>query len=81
MEQKNFIDYNTVKEEPIEKIFQFAIIQKIQFGSHLLKTMTYIETQVTLQDNLWQYFVEPEEFSFLTLSPEHLDDINPAAII
>ena len=29
--------------------------------------MKYTETQVTLQDNLWQYFVEPKEFSFLKL--------------
>ena len=31
--------------------------------------MTCIETQVSLQDNLWQFFIEPEEFSFLNMSP------------
>ena len=31
--------------------------------------MTYIETQVSLMDTLWQFFVEAVEFSMLDLNP------------
>ena len=31
-----------------------------------------IETRVSLQDNLWQYFVEPEEFSILNTNSNKL---------
>lgn len=31
---------------------------------------SFIETQVTLKDDLWQFFVSPNEFSFLNLSPK-----------
>ena len=32
--------------------------------------MNVIETQVSLQDNLWQYFVEPNEFSILNFNTQ-----------
>ena len=38
-------------------------------GQKLYIEASFIETQVTLKDDLWQFFVSPNEFSFLNLSP------------
>ena len=68
LELKNFIDYQKVKTEPLQKFRQSKLSAAFYLENPSIKFMKFTETQVTLQDNLWQYFVEPEEFSFLTFS-------------
>ena len=73
----------TVKEEPIEKLIMLTMSEFIDLKKPKMINLTYIETQVALLDNLWQYFVEPEEISFLTLSPvrNYLDTSIPGTIL
>ena len=58
-EVTNFIDYQTVKDDPIDKMAQINASVKIDPLKTSFGRMDYQETRVELQDNLWQYFVEP----------------------
>lgn len=70
LEQKNFIDFATVKDEPIESLVQLKFAQALDPKLNVQKQVKYTEMRVTLQDSLWQYFVEPNELSFLTPSEQ-----------
>ena len=70
-EVKNFIDYNSVGGEIIKRMALETFLTPIATSAQqkLYIEASYIETQVTLKDDLWQFFVSPNEFSFLNLSP------------
>ena len=71
VEVKNFINYKKIETDLVKQVAiasnAFGLSYEDKFYSS--KRMSYIETQVSLQDKLWQYFVEPDEFSMLNLSP------------
>ena len=84
-EIKNFIDYRKVGGETIQKFSKIQIVKNLgdlpedeETGYHkhffymiaiISLKANLIETQVSLQDNLWQFFVQPHDFSFLNFNP------------
>lgn len=67
MDQQNFIEYSDVKDEPLEKLVKIAFM--LNLNKRSTKLLTYIENRVELHDSIWQYFVEPIEYTFLSLNP------------
>ena len=77
-EAKNFIDYREVKENPIERTIQMQYTQELDVNEYVFNLMTYIETQVSLQDSVMsQFFLEPNELSFLNVNPNYIQSSGP----
>ena len=67
---KNFVDFEEVKDEPIERVLRLLQGFKIETERPLIRFFKFIETRVSLMDNIWQFFAEPDEFYHLNLSEQ-----------
>ena len=67
-EVKNFINYKQVDDEPIQQVLELLFAQQLEFDVIHFRQLKVTETQVSLQDSLWQHFYEPNNFSILNLN-------------
>ena len=65
----NYIDYEIVKDEPIDKVLKIYEQYDIDPSRPKNLIIALTETRVELMDKLWQVFTKAEEFFFLNLSP------------
>ena len=75
---KNFVDFEQVKDEPIERVIKLFQGFQIDLDNPLLRLHKFIETRVSLLDNIMQFFVEPVEFFHLNLSEQWTTSDLPA---